>query len=221
MNIHRWFLTSLVAMGACSPYDYSKQVGEFDKTVNGLTTSVVAGHQSLIDDSIASARRDLIYNQRHVTFSAGCRERPGVQSRHDSPCFVRRIGSKTEADDPDPVGPRLEKILTALRGYTAGLAAVTKASDRKDFDSAVADLSKQVDALVAAGGVAPLAAPMAAAAINQFGWLVGTALDQQRYEALRDAVNRVARPGPHGEKPMQAIANELSAKLITLTDERR
>lgn len=62
---------------------------------------------------------------------------------------------------------------------------------------------------------------MAPAAVNLIGWLVGTALDQQRFDSLKAAVNSVNTPLPNGEKPIHSVTKTLSIGLETLSSARR
>ena len=81
-------------------------------------------------------------------------------------------------------------LLKALDNYTAALAAVTKAQDRTDFDTAAGKLSAAVGALAQSGGpYGAVAAPVAKASVNLALWLVGEALDYQRLEVLRNSTS--------------------------------
>lgn len=211
----------LATLSGCSPYGFSKEVGDLDSSVSGLTASVNSGHQSLLNDTAASKRRDLIYHQRRVAIPPSCRQQPGRATEGDPPCLAFAVGGTPIPADPAPIAPKLKTMLAALKDYTSALAAVTKASDRAEFDKEVATLSKSIQGLVAATGVGATAAPVIGVGINLFGWLVGTALDQQRYEALRKAVDYVDKPLDNGEKPMQVFANALGTSLTALTLRRR
>jgi hypothetical protein len=86
-------------------------------------------------------------------------------------------------------------LLKALDNYTAALAAVTKAQDRADFDTAAGKLSAAVGGLAqAAGPYGAAAAPIAKASINVALWVVGEALDNQRLEELRIATHAACEP---------------------------
>ena len=89
------------------------------------------------------------------------------------------------------------KDLKVLKDYAKALAAVTNAADRAAYDAAVGQLSSSISSLAAAASAAAPAAALAPAAVNLFGWVVGTALDQQRYESLRAAVLIVDTPMPY------------------------
>ncbi len=211
----------LALLAACSPYGFSKEVSDFDGSVSRLASSLSSAHEALQGDVAASKRRDLVYNQRSVAIPASCRQQPGQAKEGDFPCLVHAVGGSPLIEDPSPIDPRVTEIVTVLKAYTGSLAAVTKASDRADFDKEVQTLAKSVQSLVSASGIAAPVAPVIGAGINLFGWLVGTALDQKRYEALRKYVNYVDHPLDNGEHPMQLLANELDLKLSALALRRR
>jgi hypothetical protein len=119
--------------------------------------------------------------------------------------------------------------LAALLDYSHALAAVTNAADRAAYDAAVAKLADSLKGLASAAG--PSGAGMGtavAAGVNILGWLVGTALDQQRFDSLKAAVNAVGmRPADGGDTPMKVITNAIGdglevanyQRLNTLNDE--
>ncbi|WP_428671100.1 hypothetical protein [Reyranella sp.] len=226
MDIVRAILLTamLAALWGCSPYGYSSQIGDLDKSVTGLANSVKSGHEALISDTTNGRNLDLIYRQRPVALSPSCTPGTVRSSPKDLPCAAYKVGgSPEELADPSPIPPKLKAMLAGLKDYTAALAAVTKASDRTDFTTAVGKLSASASAFVgAAAGPGTVVAPIVAAGINLAGWLVGTSLDIQRFQALRDAVNRVDKPvAPTNEKPMDIFAAELSVHLTSLVGKRR
>ena len=86
-------------------------------------------------------------------------------------------------------------LIKALDNYTAALAAVTKAQDRADFDTAAGKLSAAVGGLAqSAGPYGAAAAPIAKASVNIALWFVGEALDDQRLEELRIATRAACEP---------------------------
>ena len=99
---------------------------------------------------------------------------------------------------PPPTKPNqltTADLLKSLDNYTAALAAVTKAQDRTDFDTAAGKVSAAVGGLVqSAGPYGAAAAPIAKASVNIALWLVGEALDYQRLEELRIATRAACEP---------------------------
>lgn len=214
----------LAAVFGCSPYGYSSQVTDLDKSVAGLANSVKSGHEALIADVTTGRSLDLIYHQRSAALSPSCTPGTVASSPKDPPCAIYKVGgSAAVLADPYPISPKLKAMLGGLKDYTAALAAVTKASDRTDFTTAVRKLSDSASAFVgAAAGPGTVVAPIVAAGINVLGWLVGTSLDIQRFEALRDGVNLVDKPvAPTNEKPMEIFAAELTIHLEALVAKRR
>jgi hypothetical protein len=225
MGIRGAMLTAglLAAISACSPYNYSKEVSALSASVDGLATSVTDGHDELVSDAAANRRRDLIFNQRKVGFPTSCADRAGTSAKDAPPCVVQRLGDTSLPPDPDSIPPDLRKELIALKNYTQALAAVTKSSDRAEYEAAVGKLSSAVSALIAAlPGAGTAAAPILAASINIFGWLVGTALDEQRFETLKKAVNLMETPmGDKKQTAMHQLAAGLDGELSTLAVKRR
>jgi len=109
---------------------------------------------------------------------------------------------------PSPAGSRDEggvkraDPLKSLALYASALAAVTRAQDRADFDSAASKVIASVDGLVQSVAVAnPTTAVLAPgigdvtkAAGNLFFWLVGQSLDYQRLQQLREATSKACWP---------------------------
>lgn len=225
MGIRKGLLAASIcaAVGACSPYNYSKEISAFSTGVDGLATSVTAGHDELVNDEYANRKQDLILNRRAVALSTTCGDGAGTSAKDAQPCAVQGIGVKSDPLDPDPIPEDITKELKYLKQYAQALAAVTKASDRNDYQAAVGQLSNAVKNLVAVvPGYGTAAAPVVAAGINVFGWLVGTALDEQRYETLKKAVTLLETPiGDPKEKPMHLLAAGLDGQLTAITRERQ
>jgi hypothetical protein len=90
------------------------------------------------------------------------------------------------------------EVFRALDRYAAGLAAVTNAKDREQFDAAAAKVSVAVGSLAgtagAAAGVGVVAAPATKTATNLALWLVGQGLDYRRLQELRNATRKACEP---------------------------
>jgi hypothetical protein len=103
-------------------------------------------------------------------------------------------------------------LLKILNNYTAALAAVTKAQDRADFDTAAGKLSAAVGGLAqSAGPYGAAAAPIAKASVNIALWFAGQALDYQRLEELRIATRAAC-------EPIHVVTDALG---LALDDQRR
>jgi len=71
-------------------------------------------------------------------------------------------------------------------------------------------------------GAGTVGGPAAAAAINLVGWLVGTGLDIERYETLKQEINAMNRGvPPDGEKPMDVASAFIGTSLAALIAHRR
>lgn len=104
---------------------------------------------------------------------------------------IRQLATKKNPTTPVEIAD----LLKALDNYTAALAAVTKAQDRTDFDTAAGKLSAAVGTLAQSGGpYGAAAAPIAKASVNIALWVVGEALDYQRLEALRNSTRAACQP---------------------------
>jgi hypothetical protein len=109
-----------------------------------------------------------------------------------------------------------------LKEYANALAAVTNAADRAAYDAAVAQLAGAVGTLTTpAESVAPGVSTLAPAAVNVVGWLFGTALDQQRYDSLKSAINLVGKPLPDDsnadpDSPIRVVTRAFGNGLFML-----
>lgn len=239
------FATAMASVvTACSPYDFSTPVNSLDAKAKALDSAVSAGHQQLASDVSAAYQRSLIAHRATVVV-AGCDKvyepdlkvptdadaKVPVSSKPDTtvsplprqPCGVYfPVDLKNNPfQDPAPIVPIFAEAMKALTDYTAGLAAVTSAKDRADYDSAVSELADTVSGLVSnAGGQGALAAAAIKAGINLLGWMVGTALDIQRFNALKAAVNAMNEPEKEG-KPFNVVVMSIAQQVNRLADRRR
>jgi hypothetical protein len=129
--------------------------------------------------------------------------------------------------------PKTMAALKVLKEYAKALAAVTNATDRAAYDAAVAQLAGAVGDLAKnAEVVAPGIGAVSTAAVNVLGWMVGTALDQQRFDSLRTGINLVGKPlpddkNPDPDSPIHIVARTFGdglealqqARMESLTDE--
>lgn len=227
---------ALTIVAACSPYNYGKEIKEFSGDIDQISVAYKSGHEGLELDRAAYNRRTLIEDRARLTLSPSCSVPIGPSEQSKLPCKLLRtnivmakpLWSSTvepSEDDEQKAEQRRQKlaeVVTALKDYGQGLAAVTNAEDRAAYGKSVAQLSSSVGEIAkfvpnGAGVVAP-------AAINLIGWMVGTALDQQRFDTLKAAINLVGTPqgtGSDREKPIHAVQLVLGAGLASLMSERR
>ena len=176
----------LLSLGACSPYPFSKEVSGISTGVDQVSTGFTAGYAALMADRAASAQYQLTARRSKASLAASCGVPVGKSPDSQLPCVVFPAG-----DTPPgltKVEQKRDKImgtLTGLQNYAHALAAVTNAADRAAYDAAVAQLSGAVGALAKnADAAAPGLSTIAPAAVNLVGWVVGTALDQQRFDLV-------------------------------------
>ena len=220
----RLFWLVLLSLGACSPYPFSKEVSGISTGVDQVSSGFTAGYAALTADRAASAQYQLTSRRSKASLAPSCGVPVGTSAASQLPCVVFPAG-----DTP----PGLAKIeqerdkimgaLTGLQNYAHALAAVTNAADRTAYDAAVAQLSGSVGALAKnADAAAPGLSTIAPAAVNLVGWVVGTALDQQRFDSLKAAVNAVDKPlTPGGANPIHVVAGTLAIGLEDLGNARR
>ena len=178
-----------------------------DQLSNGFT----GGFATLAEDRATTTELKLTGTKAKVLATKPCL---GLEDTPDIPCELY----PDDKDKKEP--PKLFDIemdstktmaaLRALRNYAHALEAVTNAADRTAFDSAVAQLAGSVGALAKnAGMVAPGASTIAPVAVNALGWLVGTALDQERFDALKAGVTAAGTPRSEVSHPSVATRPHL------------
>jgi hypothetical protein len=97
---------------------------------------------------------------------------------------------KTDAGNKKEAAPLSDplQVQKALSDYASALAAVTKAKDRADFDTAAAKLSDAVSKMAG-----PYASAVKASS-NVVLWAVGQDLDYRRLQALQNATRLACKP---------------------------
>jgi hypothetical protein len=199
----------------CSPYLYQKEVGSFSSSVVAVSNAVTQGLDNLDQDQAAADLAQVVSARAGVNLSTGC----GSEGPNE-PCRLMKIPKKapdqSAADKFAPFNPQVLKVLAALKGYADGLAAVTNAQDRKDYDAAASQLASNVaglgTALVAVSPPAAAAGPALSAVVTFATWTIGEGLDAARYDTLRSAINAVGTPSIdlEGKKasPIQVVADK-------------
>jgi hypothetical protein len=212
-----WLL--LFGLAACSPYNFSKEVADFSTGVDQLSGAFTDGFNALAVDRATTAQLELTKTRPKLALADACLDPEDL----NNPCELHKS---------EPIQPKFAEIdmlrdktmvaLAVLRNYAHALAAVTNAADRAAYDAAVAQLSGSVGALAkTADPAAPGASIVAPAAVNAAGWLVGTALDQQRFESLKAGVIAASTARPGRSPPIEVIADRLGLGLAALSAERQ
>lgn len=241
MTLRQWLLTAcLCLLSACSPYNYGKEIAEFSKDIDKVSAGYKGGYDGLRADRAALSRQILLIDRPHLRLATSCRfsaeelqemgdknapctlvpaPQPVRVIRHngDLPLVIRPDAARDEADRNRRA--ELAKVVDTITDYARALAAVTNAEDRAAYDKSIAQLADSVEKIGAfvPNGIGTLA-PVA---INLLGWMVGTALDQQRFDALKGAVVKVGTKDARGVKPIGAVQEALSAGIRTLSLTRR
>jgi hypothetical protein len=210
----------LIGLAACSPYDFSKEVGAFSTGVDQLSSGFTSGYTALAADRAALVQLDLTTTRAKVVMATSCLALPSKSSQNEIPCALYRLG------DSPPARSKIEQtrkqttaFLKTLKDYAQALVAVTNAADRATYNAAVAQLASTVGTIAKdAGPQGAAASTVVPAAVNLIGWLVGTALDQQRLESLKAGVIAVSTPLPDKEYtiPINYVARVAGAGLFAL-----
>lgn len=195
-----------------SPYLYQKEVGSFNSSVAAVSNGVTQGLDNLGQDQAAADLAQVVGARAGVNLSKECgTERPHELCRLMIP---KKVPSPSAADKFTPVKPEVKKVLAALKAYADGLAAVTNAQNREDYDAAASQLSSSVAALgTALGAVTPggaAAGPALGALVTLTSWTVVTGLDAARYDTLKSAINAVGTPSIDlkGQSAIQVVVDD-------------
>jgi hypothetical protein len=207
-------VTATGVLCACSsPYVYQKEVDSFSSSVTTVSNGVTQGLDNLGQDQAAADVAQVINARVGVEIPPEC-----GQENNSGPCRVmthgRAQGSYLAGRFADVKVPE-RKVLAALKSYADGLAAVTNAQDRKDYDSAASQLSSSVAGLGTAlggvtGGAGAAAGPVLAAVVTFSTWAIGKGLDAARFDTLRSAVDAVGAPSVDlgGQSAIQVVADK-------------
>jgi hypothetical protein len=205
----------LVLLAGCSPYQFSQEVGDFSTGVDQLSSSFSNGYTGLAADRAAAAHQALLDRRPRVTTTVSC----GVPGKADDytrlPCGALELNQP----QPAPLNSQVDRKtvtdkLQVLQNYVHALQAVTNAADRAAFDAAAQRLEGAVSNLATtANAAAPGAGAIAPAATNVVLWVVGTALDNDRFDALRNGVTLAATP-------VKNISAELGTALQIIADDK-
>jgi hypothetical protein len=211
-----WLL--LFGLAACSPYSFSNEVAGFSRGVDDLSSGFTEGFAALAADRASKTQLDLIVSRAEVKRTSSCL----TPDPNSIPCELYTGKTEPTLSEVEGLRVRTMSAVTVLRGYAHALVAVTNAADRAAYDAAVTQLSGSVGELAKnADAAAPGASIVAPAAVNLAGWVVGTALDQQRFESLKAGVNAVGTAPPGGKSPIAKVAQALGAGLLALSQERQ
>ena len=214
---------ALTALAGCSPYNFSKEVGTVSTGVDQLSNGFTSGYTALAGDRAALAQLDLTGARAKVAIASSCLVPAAAPSQNQIPCELYRFGTTPpELSDIERLRDKTIAMLTVLKNYAHALVAVTNASDRAAYNAAVAQLAAAVGSLAKdAGPQGAVASTVAPAAVNLFGWIVGTALDQQRFASLKAGVIAANTPLQNGAIPIEYVATTAGDGLFALSNARQ
>ncbi len=234
-------VAALAVASSCSPYDFSTPVGDLATKAKALDDSVTAGRQQMLNDEGARYRRARIASRSVVVVPASCQVQTKVElkipptdgNEDKTPApdkdtkappapphqrcdvYLPRDMNNVLLDDRHPVPKELSDAMKQLTDYTSGLAAVTNAADRTAYNTAVSNLKDAVSKIPPYGTIA-------GAGINLLGWLVGTGLDIQRFQSLKEGVNAVGTPNVKvGGRPFDVVVLAIATEVNHYSQQRR
>jgi hypothetical protein len=212
-----WLL--LFSLAACSPYSFSKEVADLSAGVDQLSSGFTSGFSALAADRAAKTQLELTGSRARVHVASACLD----QEERTAPCELHELGTaEPTLSGVEQLRGKTMSAVAVLRNYAHALAAVTNAADRTAYEAAVAQLSGSVGALAKnADAAAPGASIVAPAAVNLAGFVVGTALDQQRFESLKAGVTAVGTAPPGGDSPIATVTKSLGEGLGALSEARQ
>jgi hypothetical protein len=194
MKLFPWLAFTFL-VGCSSPYQFSHEISSFRTGVDDVSSAYTTGYNNLANDR--QTYQALIFGDTSAKLKLTTSCNPAAPSA--LPCDFYRQGEP----QPSPSDPALEssrpKTLGALKvvtDYAHALQAVTNAADRAAFDSAASRLNASVTALLAKVPNPAVAASGAAFSVgfNVFAWVFGQALDQERFDTLKQDVNLANGP---------------------------
>jgi hypothetical protein len=155
--------------------------------------------------------------------ATSCIAPPSASLQNQVPCTLYRSGGAPAAlSDVEQKRDKTMAFLKVLKDYAQALAAVTNAADRAAYNAAVAQLASAVGTLAKdAGFQGAAASTVAPAAVNLLGWVVGTALDQQRFDSLKAGVTAASTPLANGAIPIDYVATAAGIGLVALSKARQ
>lgn len=206
------FAATATLCACSSPYVYQKEMGSFRSSVAGVSDAVTQGLDNLDQDQAAADLAQVVGARAGVDLDPAC----GKESTPD-PCRVMVHGKKPDsylAGLFSDLKPPERKVVATLKAYADGLAAITNAQDRKDYDAAASQLASSVAGLgTALGAVTPggaAAGPALSAVVTFATWGIGQSLDEARYDTLRSAINAVGMPSIDlgGQSAIKVVADK-------------
>jgi hypothetical protein len=214
MRALHWCL--LLTVTACSsPYPFSEEVADLNTTAERLSDAFTAHYAGLSDDRSAELHFRLLDHRGLVAYPLSC-GKPTAAGELRQPCALYPQNGEPPAltNAEHHQATTLHKV-RSLMAYVQALHAITKAADRTAFNGAAKRVEATVTNLSAAANLAaPGAGAILPAVTNLVLWVVGEKLDQDRYDALKLAVNEA-------HKPVTVVASHLGTALQEIKSNRQ
>ncbi len=211
---------------ACSsPYLYQKEVGSFSSSIVAVSNGVTLGLDNLDQDQAAADLAQVVGARAGIDLDPVCAKETTFER-----CRARVHGKTPDSDLAGKLialKPAEQKVLATLKAYADGLAAVTNAQDRKDYDAAASQLASSVAGLgTALGAVYPPAAlsgPVLSAVVTFATWTIGEGLDAARYDTLKSAINAVGTPSQNlqDSSAIQVVADKAITPALVAVQSAR
>ena len=201
----------LAGLTGCSPYGFRQPVDDFATATSGMLAAIPAGRQAVASDLRTLVRLDVTDGRVKPMLRGNCVAASGAAGL--GACRVVPPGDDSRYRAAFPLTDAEVAQLQGLNRYARSLQALTRAEDREAMNAASAKAAAAVGAI--AGTVAPAApAAVIAGPVANFAlFLVGEALDTERYLRLRRAVDEA---DPH----MAALRAPLVGALRFTRDQR-
>ncbi|MDR3534695.1 MAG: hypothetical protein P4L90_29535 [Rhodopila sp.] len=231
-------------LASCSPYSFSDDVQALSTKMTSIDASSQDTAQRIVAEKHLYNRLKWIRDKPILAATAGCDPNAPakdicdlmIDTHMNPPAYPmptpQPVAPRTKVCEPTPIPvptptketvgalPPLDRaaLPKSLDTYFAALAAITKAQDRADLDSAAASASAAVGGLAQSGATAsgvaaaggPLAGNLATASSNAALWLLGQELDYRRLQQLRIATQGACEP-----------VHTLAAAMTILLEEQR
>ena len=201
----------LACLTGCSPYGFRQPVDDFATATSGMLAAIPAGRQAVASDLRMLVRLDVTDGRVKPVLRGNCVGAANAPAL--GACRVVPPGDDGRYRAEFPLTAAEVAQLQGLNRYVQSLQALTRAEDREAMNAASAKAAAAIGAI--AGSVAPAApATVIAGPVANFAlYLVGEALDTERYLRLRRAVDDA---DPH----MAALRAPLASALRFTRNQR-
>lgn len=204
--------TTAIALTACSPYVYEKEIKGFSDGVSALQVAYNSGLKEAEQDRRNVIRWQWIAGEGKVSeTSDGCGENNSDGIR----CQLLGIGQTTPAGLKPGEAEALAKtraLLGELAAYGGALRSISNAKDSADLRAAQSKVSSSLKAITTASN--PVAGPVVGALVDALNWIGLKTLETQRFAVLKQSVDD-AHPA------LETVSTSLKAKVASWPRRKR